>query len=135
MNAQATSLEPARVLLVEDTPLLRSAFGRLLRLSGFEVFEAGDGRDALALVESFRPQVILTDLMMPNMDGYDLIRTIHDDPATSDVPILAITANSTEEAQCAARAAGATRVLLKPINLQDLLALLRDLGLNRVEMS
>jgi CheY-like chemotaxis protein len=116
-----------KVLLVEDTPFLRAAFGRLLRLHGFDVREATDGRQALACLSSFRPQFVLTDLMMPGMDGYELIRALHDDPATADVPVVAITANATEEAEREAREAGAAAVIHKPIDLASLLSQLREL--------
>src|SRR5262249_16296915 len=62
-----------KVLLVEDAPFLRYAFGRLLRMHGFDVREANDGSEALDAVGQFHPQLILTDLMMPVMDGVELI--------------------------------------------------------------
>jgi CheY-like chemotaxis protein len=118
-----------RVLLVEDAPFLRYAFGRLLRLHGFEVREANDGREALDCVGGFRPQLVLTDLMMPVMDGVELIRRLHDDPATTELPVVAITADSTEVAERQAREAGAVDVITKPIDLPALLGRLRDLHL------
>ena len=118
-----------RVLLVEDAPFLRYAFGRLLRLHGFEVREANDGREALDCVGEFRPQLVLTDLMMPVMDGVELIRRLHDDPATTELPVVAITADSTEVAERQAREAGAVDVITKPIDLPALLGRLRDLHL------
>ena len=60
-----------RVLVVEDAPFLRYAFSRLLRLQGFEVLEANNGLEALEVIEKFDPQLILTDLMMPVMDGVE----------------------------------------------------------------
>jgi CheY-like chemotaxis protein len=118
-----------RVLLVEDAPFLRYAFGRLLRMHGFEVREATDGREALECVPSFRPQLVLTDLMMPVMDGVELIRRLHDDPDTADLPVVAITADATEQAERSAREAGAVDVITKPIDLPALLGRLRDLNL------
>src|SRR4051812_18505440 len=79
---------PARVLLVEDAPFLRYAFGRLLRLHGFEVLEANDGLDALEHVNDFQPDLVVTDLMMPVMDGVELIRRLREDPRTAELPIL-----------------------------------------------
>jgi CheY-like chemotaxis protein len=127
MSAFDQTAQLPRVLLVEDTPFLRSAFGRLLRLQGFEVCEANDGREALDRLDEFHPQLILTDLMMPVMDGYELIRAIQSDPATADLPIVAITANATEEAARDALDAGALAVIHKPIDLPGLLAHLREL--------
>src|SRR4051812_14256618 len=104
-----------RVLLVEDAPFLRYAFGRLLRLHGFEVVEANDGREALDRLAESRPQLVLTDLMMPVMDGIELIRRLRDDPQTADIPVVAITANATEEVEHQARQAGAVDFITKPI--------------------
>jgi len=118
-----------RVLLVEDAPFLRYAFGRLLRLHGFDVREANDGREALDCVGEFRPQLVLTDLMMPVMDGVELIRRLHDDPETTELPVVAITADATETAERQAREAGAVDVITKPIDLPALLGRLRDLRL------
>lgn len=118
-----------RVLLVEDTPFLRYAFGRLLRMHGFDVREAGDGREALACVEEFRPNLVLTDLMMPVMDGIELIRRLHDGEATSGVPVVAITADATEQAERLAMEAGAVDVITKPIDLPGLLSRLQELNL------
>lgn len=118
-----------RVLLVEDAPFLRYAFGRLLRLHGFEVCEAIDGREAIERLREFRPQLILTDLMMPVMDGVALIRHLHGDPSTAALPIVAITADATPQTIRDAREAGAIDVITKPIDLPSLLGHLRDLKL------
>jgi len=116
-----------RFVLVEDDPFLRYAFGRLLRMYGFDVREAVDGRDGLECVAAFHPHLVLTDLMMPVMDGIELIRTLHDDPATSELPVVAITADATEQAERQAREAGAVDVITKPIDLPSLLDRLKAL--------
>ena len=116
-----------RVLLVEDAPFLRYAFGRLLRLHGFEVMEANDGREALDSIPVFRPQLILTDLMMPVMDGVELIRRLRADPSTAGLPVVAITADATDQAEKRAREAGAVDFITKPIDIPDLLERLRSI--------
>lgn len=118
-----------RVLLVEDAPFLRYAFGRLLRMHGFEVCEATDGCEALKAVAEFHPQLVLTDLMMPVMDGIELIRRLHGEKETADLPVVAITADSTDYAERQARDAGALDVITKPIDLPSLLGRLRELSL------
>ncbi|MBV8314981.1 MAG: response regulator, partial [Planctomycetaceae bacterium] len=110
-----------RVLLVEDAPILRYAFGRLLRLHGFEVMEANNGREALACLSKFRPQLIVTDLTMPVMDGVVLIERLRADPETADVPVVAITAEATEQAEQRARREGVDDFLAKPIDFNTLL--------------
>jgi CheY-like chemotaxis protein len=116
-----------RVLLVEDAPILRYAFGRLLRLHGFEVMEANNGREALACLSKFRPQLIVTDLTMPVMDGVVLIERLRADPETAEVPVVAITAEATEQAEQRARRAGVDDFLAKPIDFNTLLDRLHTL--------
>lgn len=118
-----------RVLLVEDAPFLRHAFGRLLRMYGFQVHEATDGQEALDCIADFHPQLVLTDLMMPVMNGVELIRTLQQDPATKDLPVVAITADATEQAEQQAREAGAVDVIKKPIDLPTLFERLKELNL------
>src|SRR4051812_41298608 len=103
-----------RILLVEDAPFLRYAFGRLLRMHGFEVMEANDGREALDRVPEFRPQLVVTDLIMPVMDGIELIERLRADPETAGLPVLAITVDASHRAEGRARAAGAADCLAKP---------------------
>lgn len=115
-----------RILLVEDAPFLRFAFARLLRLHGYDVKEANDGREALDFVNEFRPQIIVTDLRMPVMDGVELIRRLRADPETADLPILAITADAKDRFENQALQAGAADCLMKPFDLSVLLDRLRD---------
>lgn len=114
-----------RLLLVEDAPFLRYAFGRLLRMHGFDVMEANDGREALDCVNEFHPQLVVTDLAMPVMDGVELIRRLRANPATANLPIVAITADSSGQSEIRAREAGAVDFVTKPIDLPTLLARLR----------
>jgi CheY-like chemotaxis protein len=116
-----------RVLLVEDAPFLRYAFGRLLRLEGFDVKEVNDGREALDCLPDFRPDLVLTDLMMPVMGGVELISKIRANPENAMISIVAITADATEQAERNARKAGAVDVITKPIDLTALLDRLRVL--------
>ena len=114
-----------RVLLVEDAPFLRYAFSRLLRMQGYEVQEANDGRDALDCLTRYRPDLVLTDLMMPIMGGIELISLIRANPDYEGMPVVAITADATAQAEQAARDAGAVDVITKPIDLPALLDRLR----------
>ena len=116
-----------RVLLVEDAPFLRYAFGKLLRMEGFDVKEVNDGQEALDCIGEFRPDLVLTDLMMPVMGGVELISHIRSNPATATLPVVAITADATEQAERQARQAGAVDVITKPIDLSSLLERLKVL--------
>jgi CheY-like chemotaxis protein len=117
-----------RILLVEDAPFLRYAFGRLLRLHGYDVMEANDGREALKCVPEFRPELVVTDLRMPEMDGVELIQRLRADPETAGLPIVAISADANDQVEHRARQAGAVDFLTKPYDLPTLLDRLRDLA-------
>ena len=118
---------PCGCLLVEDAPFLRYAFGRLLRMQGIDVKEANDGQEALDCLAEFRPHLVLTDLMMPVMGGVELITHIRANPETAGLPVVAITADATEQAERLAREAGAVDVITKPIDLPALLDRLKVL--------
>jgi CheY-like chemotaxis protein len=105
-----------RILLVEDSDDLRRLFARILRNFGCDVVEAPDGPAALKAVAGFSPDLVVTDVMMPAMDGAELIRRLREMPGLTSIPVVAITADDTGEAERRARAAGAADFLLKPID-------------------
>ena len=108
-----------RVLLVEDTDDLRRLFTRLLSRDGCDVKAAEDGGAALALVADFTPDLVLTDMMMPVMDGVELIRRLREMPEFDRVPMILITASSSVKAELEARQAGAAEVVEKPVDLRQ----------------
>ena len=114
-----------RVLLVEDTAFLREALSRVLRRQGYEVVEASDGQAALSLLESELPDLVVTDLAMPVMDGIELIHRLRNDDRTATLPILVVTAEPTIQAERSARRAGAAAVLPKPLDVPALLTCLQ----------
>lgn len=106
-----------RVLLVEDMDDLRESFAWLIRNAGCEVLAAPCGRDALDALGGFAPDLVLTDFMMPQMDGIELIRRLRSFPSLHDVPMVMATANDAWNVEQEARAAGATDVVYKPLNI------------------
>jgi len=113
-----TSDRRVRVLLVEDTDAVRRAVALGLRSSGFEVTAVRGPEDALAVYAAVQPEVIITDLAMPGMDGFELIATLR--VRGVDVPVLVITARDSARDRAAASAAGADGYLLKPFGLAEL---------------
>ena len=113
-----TAARGVRVLLVEDTDTVRRAVALGLRSLGFEVTAVRGGEDALAVYTAVGPEVIITDLSMPGMDGFELIATLR--VRGIDVPILVITARDSARDRAAAAAAGADGYLLKPFGLAEL---------------
>jgi DNA-binding response OmpR family regulator len=121
-----TAARGVRVLLVEDTDTVRRAVALGLRSLGFEVTAVRGGEDALAVYTAVRPEVIITDLAMPGMDGFELIATLR--VRESDVPILVVTARDSARDRAAAAAAGADGYLLKPFGLAELSATVTTLA-------
>src|SRR5436190_20549175 len=82
------------ILIVDDTDSARELLARLLRKQGYQTVCAADGLEALAAVESHRPDLILLDIMMPVMDGVEFLRHLRHDPQRSGLPVIAVTACS-----------------------------------------
>lgn len=113
------------VLLVEDSPDLRSMLSILLETHGYRVVAASTGYDAVRLARRVRPQLVLTDLALPGIDGWEVTNQIRADPALEDVPVIAITAYSLNALGPLVRQAGFARVLAKPL---DITVLLREIA-------
>jgi two-component system phosphate regulon response regulator PhoB len=113
--------ESIRVLIVEDDPGSRWALGTLFKRLGYQCLTAADAEEGLAIVNAFRPQIILTDMMMPGMDGLEFIRRLKADDRTRSIPVLMLTADATGLGEPAARAAGCDGLLSKPIVMAELL--------------
>jgi DNA-binding NtrC family response regulator len=111
-----------RVLIVEDDAAARVGLEQLLRSWGFVAESASDGEEALEKVTSFRPAIVITDLVMPRMDGLELLRALHQQGA--DVTTLLLTAQGTVETAVEAMKEGAYDYLTKPVDLQRLKILL-----------
>ena len=116
------------VLLVEDDPDGRLAYTEWLADAGFRVIAAHNGLQALERAFDHRPDVVVTDLNIPGIDGYELTRRLKQDPRTSDVPVLAVTGYAAFAADPGrARRAGCDAVLPKPCSPDELEAAIRAL--------
>jgi CheY-like chemotaxis protein len=116
-----------KVLVVDDRWENRSVAMHLLQPLGFEVQEAMNGQEGLARAAEYRPDLIIADLVMPVMDGFELIRRLRKDSVLQDVCIIASSASVFEAEQCASIAAGANEFLPKPISADGLLEMIRSL--------
>ena len=117
---QQISIGPTRILIVEDHHDSREALSALLRAFGYDVTEAQNGREAILRAASDRPGLILMDIMMPELDGFNAARAIRAIPGLEQVPIIAVTAIDNAEQQ--ALQAGMTDFVCKPVDIQGLLA-------------
>jgi PAS domain S-box-containing protein len=111
-----------RVLLADDNGDLRDYVCRLLEDRGYDVEAVGDGAAALAAARAERPDLLLSDVMMPGLDGFGLLAAMRADPALSDVPVILLSARAGEEAQVDGLQAGADDYLSKPFSARELLA-------------
>ncbi|MGH2697259.1 MAG: response regulator transcription factor [Actinomycetota bacterium] len=108
-----------KVLAVDDDPRILDLVATILRLAQVEVATAVDGEAGLALAQVTRPDVVLLDIMMPRMDGYDVCRALK---ASDDAPkIVMITAKTSSDDELAALAAGADDYIRKPFRAEDIL--------------
>jgi CheY-like chemotaxis protein len=104
------------ILVVDDNPDVRLALATLLQDEGFEVAEASDGDVGLEAARERKPDLILLDLMMPRVDGFETLRELKKDENLADVPVVVLTARRGSEDMPLARALGATDYLNKPWN-------------------
>jgi two-component system OmpR family response regulator len=114
---------PVRVLVVDDEPHITDLVATGLRYEGFDVASAGSGRAALALVESFRPELIVLDIMLPDLDGFEVQRRLVD--RGRRVPVLFLTAKDATEDKVRGLSIGADDYVTKPFSLEELIARIR----------
>jgi two-component system, OmpR family, response regulator len=114
-----------RVLVVDDEPNIVDVITMALRFQGFEVESAGTGSDALAAVESFRPQVMVLDVMLPDMEGFEVAERLGAE--RSHVPILFLTARDAREDKLRGLTSGGDDYMTKPFSLEELVARLRNI--------
>jgi CheY-like chemotaxis protein len=119
------------LLLVEDNPDVLEMFQLMLEGEGFAVTAAADAEQALRVLETFRPAIIITDLMMPKMSGLEFIRHVRQTPELAAIPVVAMTAFDYSHLW-EAKQAGATAGVRKPIEVDDLMTLLNGICSNRL---
>ena len=110
-----------RILLVEDNEMNRDMLSRRLTRSGFEISVATDGRQGVEMANTDRPDLILMDMSLPVMDGWEATRQVKATPATSAIPVIALTAHAMSDDKDKALAAGCDDFDTKPIDFQGLL--------------
>ncbi|MGR3541266.1 MAG: response regulator [Hasllibacter sp.] len=114
-----------RVLAVDDSRTMRDLLALALREAGFDPVLAEDGVDAMARIGEVRPAVVVTDINMPNMDGFALVEAIRREGPERDVPILVLTTETGSDQRERARRAGATGWIVKPFHAEKLAKAIR----------
>jgi len=118
---------PHRVLIVDDEPNIVTSLEFLMRLGEYEVRVAGNGDEALRLVESFVPDVVLLDVMMPQRSGFEVCRKIRQNPELSGVKIVMLTARGRDAERDRGLSLGANAYVTKPFSTKELMSTVRDL--------
>ncbi len=125
----------AKILIVDDRPLNREFLVTLLGYGGHRLLEASDGAEALDLVRAEHPDLVITDILMPAIDGYELVNRLRAEPSLADTRVIFYTATyRTPEARSLAEACGVTAVLAKPSSPEEILGVVQNvLGLPAIE--
>lgn len=116
-----TSAPGRTILITDDEPHIRHLVGNKLRKAGFEVIEASNGRDALALAQEHLPSLIVTDFEMPIMSGFQMCQALSQDPATAEIPIIMLTARGHKLSVSELSQTGIRLVMDKPFSPRQLL--------------
>ena len=122
LSAQTGRNPPARVLVADDNADMRDYLARLLRAAGYQVTTVTDGQAALNAVRAGAPDLVISDVMMPRLDGLGLVAALRADARTAAVPVLLLSARAGQEASIEGLRAGADDYLVKPFSAAELLA-------------
>jgi DNA-binding response OmpR family regulator len=126
-GSERRSTEPApRILLVEDEFAIRTICRVNLESDGLAVVEAADGREALAGIRQERPELVLLDVMMPDVDGWEVAEQLAADPHTQDIPVVFLSARAAREDKARAQGLGAVGYIVKPFDPVMLGAAVKD---------
>jgi two-component system OmpR family response regulator len=119
LSTDLRPVEPARLLVVDDEPDIRELLCAALRFAGFEVATAGDGQEALAMVQSYRPSLLLLDVMMPGLDGLGVLQRIREQRI--ETPVIFLTARDATEDRIAGLRLGGDDYVSKPFSLAEVI--------------
>lgn len=116
-----------KILIVDDEPNIVASIEFLMNSAGYEVVSAADGEQAIELVESFRPDLILLDVMMPAINGFEVCQRVRENPQWRDIRIIMLTAKGRDVEASKGLALGADAYVTKPFSTQELLARVREM--------
>lgn len=115
-----------KVLVVDDEEMTRNLLRLMLSRSKFTVLEAGGGFAALEMIREHRPDLVILDLMMPDLDGFSVCERVRSQPEYDAMPIFILSARADQETIARGLSLGATKYLTKPVGYKDLLAHIQD---------
>lgn len=115
------NVKPFSILIVDDEDMIRSLLRLTLVHAGYEVVEAETGEEGMQVVQEQKPDLVLLDVMMPGIDGFEVCRQIRQDPAVKSIPIIMLSAHKDARSRQTGRQAGANAYLTKPVNSDEVL--------------
>lgn len=118
--------EKHRILLVDDEPSLIKIIHKLLTVEGYEVLIAKDGEEALQMARSEKPDLLLLDIKLPKLDGYQVCRQLKEDPQYRQIPIIMLSALAQEQDRERGFQAGTDAYMPKPFGIQELLDKIKE---------
>ena len=125
---QGGKMSIRRILIVDDSPTERHVLNDMLTKSGYEVMASDNGEDAILKAKSLRPDLILMDVVMPGLNGFQATRAISRDPDTRAIPIILCTSKSQETDKIWGMRQGARDYIVKPVNRDELLEKIAAIG-------
>jgi twitching motility two-component system response regulator PilH len=117
-----------KILIVDDSPTERHVLNDLLTKAGYEVVASDNGEDAILKAKSLKPDLILMDVVMPGLNGFQATRAISRDPETRTIPVILCTSKGQETDKIWGMRQGARDYIIKPVNREELLAKIQALG-------
>jgi len=122
------NMQPGYILIVEDVPDILRLLEETLKFKGYRAITAVNGQEALEIIQRSRPALVITDIMMPKLDGFGLVHRLRIDPETREIPVIFLTATYVGlEDKAFALNIGVTRFLEKPVNFERFLETIKEL--------
>ena len=116
-----------KIMVVEDDAALREIYGVRITAEGYDVVTAGDGEEALTVAVRERPDLMIADVMMPKISGFDMLDILRNTPETANIRVIMMTALSSDEQRTRGEALGCERYLVKSqVGIEDLVAAIHD---------
>src|SRR5579859_5486880 len=125
MPRQAGRGAAMKILIAEDSATIRRLVAARLAADGYDVVEAADGEEAVALARTCHPDLLILDKVMPKLDGFEVVRSLREDPATKSVPIVMLTGSTDEEDVLGGLGLGVEEYMPKPFSPRELSARVR----------
>jgi DNA-binding response OmpR family regulator len=132
ITRKGMNMQPGYILIVEDVPDILRLLEETLKFKGYQAVTAFNGQEALEIIQRQRPALIITDIMMPKLDGFGLVHRLRINPETRDIPVIFLTATYVAlEDKAFALNIGATRFIEKPVNFEKFLETISELLTHR----